>query len=200
MQRNEMLVRTVRETVGDSVDVMVEAYMGWGNVEYATQMIRRLEQYDVAWVEEPLLPDDLLGYKRLRSAVGTPIAAGEHEFTKFGFRDLIVQEAVDIIQPDVRRAGGITEVKKISGMAEAFGISCAPHVAYIETLHLTMSCPAIKWAEHTCRPSWEDQESGFADAYIIGMPEAKEGYVELDDGKPGLGIELDQEVLKELSM
>ena len=198
MQRNERLVKTVREAVGDDVDVMVEAYMGWGDVDYAVEMIRRLEKYDVAWVEEPLMPDDLEGYRRLRSRVSTPIASGEHEFTKFGFKDLIVREVVDIIQPDVREVGGITEAKKIVGMAEAFGISCAPHVAYMETLHLTLSCPTIKWAEHTCRPSWEKGEGGFSDAYIIGMPEAKNGFMELDEEKPGLGIELNMEVVERL--
>jgi L-alanine-DL-glutamate epimerase-like enolase superfamily enzyme len=198
MKRNEMLVKTVREAVGDDIEVMVEAYMGWGDVEYAAEMIKRLEKYHPAWVEEPLMPNDVAGYKRLRSKVGTPIAAGEHEFTKFGFRDLIGEGVVDIIQPDVRRAGGITEVKKIAGMAEAFGVACAPHVAYVETLHLTMSCPAIRWAEHTCQPSWDKGEGGFSDAYILGVPEAKDGFMQLSEDKPGLGIELDGDVLDRL--
>jgi len=200
MKRNEMLVNTVREAVGDDIEIMIDPYMGWADVDYAVEMINRLEKYHLTWVEEPLLPDDFEGYKYLRSKVKTPIAAGEHEYTRYGFKDLILQKVVDIIQPDVRRMGGITEAKKVAGMAEAFGIPCAPHVAYPETLHLIMSCPKVKWAEYTCVPSWEKTKCGFADAYILGSPQAKNGYIELDENKPGLGIELNMEVIERVKL
>jgi L-rhamnonate dehydratase len=202
IEKNEMLVKTVREAVGDDIDIMIDPYMGWGDVEYSVEMTKRLEKYHLTWVEEPLLPDDFEGYKYLRSKVGVPIAAGEHEYTRFGFRELIIQKIVDIIQPDLRRLGGITEAKKVAAMAEAFNVPCAPHVAYAETLHFVMSCPMIKWAEDTCVPSWEkkDEEGGFSDAYIIGAPKAKNGYMELDENKPGLGIELNMEVIERLTI
>ncbi|MBA7578230.1 L-rhamnonate dehydratase [subsurface metagenome] len=200
MERNEMLVKTVREAVGDNISIMIDPYMSWAEIDYAVEMIKRLDKYNLDWVEEPLLPDDFEGYKYLRSKVETPIAAGEHEFTKFGHKDLIVNRVVDIIQPDIRRMGGLTEAKKVATLAEAFGIPYAPHVAYAETIHLVVSCPMVRWAEDICVPSWEKekQEGGFSDAYIIGAPKAENGFIEVDDTKPGLGIELNMEVIEKL--
>ncbi len=199
MKRNELLVRTVREAIGDDFDIMIDAYMGWADVNYAIEMINRLEKYSLTWVEEPLMPDDLEGYACLRSKVRTPIAAGEHEFTRFGAKELIKNRLVDIIQLDVRRAGGITETKKIAGMAEAFGMPYIPHLAYPETLHLVVSCPMSKWAEDiSAIPSWEEAQGGFTDAYILGAPKVKNGYIELDENKSGFGIKLNTEVIDEL--
>ena len=161
IERNEMLVRTVREAVGLDIDLMIEVYMGWGDVEYAIKMIKRLEKYNLAWVEEPLLPDDFEGYKRLKSRVGVTIAAGEHEFTKYGAKDLIINNIVDILQFDVRRAGGLTETKKIAALAETFSVKYIPHIAYAETLQLIASCPQITMAEVTPTPSWEKSGGGF---------------------------------------
>lgn len=200
MARNEMLVKTVREAVGDDISIMIDPYMGWAEVDYAVEMIRRLEKYNLDWVEEPLLPDDFEGYKYLCSKVETPIAAGEHEFTRFGYKELIVNRIVDIVQPDIRRMGGLTEAKKVAALAEAFNMPYAPHVAYAETIHLAMSCPMVRWAEDTCVPSWEkeEQKGGFSDAYISGSPKAKNGFIEIDDTRPGLGIELNMEVIEKL--
>ena len=194
MERNELLVKTIREAVGEDIEIMVEAYMGWSELSYAVDMIKKLEKYNVSWVEEPLMPDDFEGYKRLRTKVGAQIAAGEHEFTKYGARDMIQNGIVDIIQFDVRRAGGLTEAKKIAALAEAYGIEYAPHIAYAETLHLIMSSPQVKWAEVTPAPSWENEQEGLADSYIKGVPKPDNGFIDLED-KPGIGIELNGEVI-----
>ncbi len=118
MRRNVELVRTVREVVGPDVDLAGDAYMGWDE-RYAIRMIRMLEDegLDLAWVEEPLMPDDWDGYAAIRAATGTQISGGEHEFTRYGFRQLIERGSVDILQPDVNRCGGITEARKIWAMA-----------------------------------------------------------------------------------
>ena len=200
MQRNEMLVKTVREAVGDEIDIMVDAYMGWSDSDYAADMIKRLEKYNLAWVEEPLMPDDFEGYKYLRSKIDTPIAAGEHEFTKFGFKEMITQKVVDIIQLDVRRMGGLTEAKKVVALCEAFSISCVPHVLYAETIHLILSCPSIKWGENICSPSWEKAKCGFSDAYVLNYPIVVGGYMDIKEEKPGLGIELNMEVIEKIKV
>jgi len=166
MEKNERLVKTVREAVGDGIELMVEVYMAWNDITYATEMIRRLQKYNLSWVEEPLMPNNYEGYKLLKSKVDVNIAAGEHEFTRFGAKDLIVNNIVDIIQLDPRRMGGITEGKKVAALAEAFGVEFAPHIAYPETLHLTMACPYIKWAEVTAVPSWE-KNKGELSGYIV---------------------------------
>lgn len=199
MEKNELLVRAVREAAGWDVDIMIDAYMSWADVDYATQMIRRLDKYDLTWVEEPLLPDDFEGYRRLRSKVASPLAAGEHEFTRFGFRELITNDVLDILQPDIRRLGGLTEAKKVAAMAEAFNIPLAPHVAYAETVHFALACPQVKWAEDTCRPSWETQGAGFTDSYVVGGPIARNGFIDIADDAPGLGISPNMEVVERLS-
>ena len=86
------LMQTVRETAGPDIEIMADAYMGW-DVPYAIRMIRMIEDagLDLRWVEEPVIPDDIQGYAGIRRAVTTPIWGGEHEFTRFGFRQLIAE-------------------------------------------------------------------------------------------------------------
>ena len=112
MRKNAELVGTLREAVGDDVDVMADAYMGW-TAQYAIEMIRLLDDYHLAWIEEPVLPDDLDGYARIRASTRTAIAGGEHEFTRYGFKELITRGCVDYVQLDVNRVGGVTEARKI---------------------------------------------------------------------------------------
>ena len=200
MVRNEMLVKTVREAVGDDIDIMMDAYMSWADTEYAVEMIRRLDKYHMTWIEEPLFPDDFSGYKYLRSKVSTPISAGEHEYTRFGFKQLLEDQILDIIQPDIIRMGGITEARKVIAMAEAFNMPVAPHIAYPEALHVIMSSPMVKWGEDPCVPSWEknNKGDGFSDAFIKNGPKIENGFAVLDENKPGLGFDLNFEAIERL--
>ena len=115
MQKNVELVKTVREVVGDGVDVMADAYMGW-TLDYAKRMLPLLERFNLRWLEEPVIPDDTRGYRELKSYGRIPIAGGEHEFTIFGFRDLLEANALDYIQFDTNRVGGISQARKISAL------------------------------------------------------------------------------------
>ncbi|HJT71505.1 MAG TPA: enolase C-terminal domain-like protein, partial [Terriglobales bacterium] len=126
MQRNLELVRTVRETVGDEVDVMADAYMGW-TLDYAKRMLPLLEAFNLRWLEEPVIPDDIHGYAELKRSGRIPIAGGEHEFTLYGFRELLEARAVDYIQFDTNRVGGISQARKIAALAEAHSIPVIPH-------------------------------------------------------------------------
>ena len=126
MQKNVELVRTVRETVGDGIDIMTDAYMGW-TLDYANRMLPLLEPFNLRWLEEPVIPDDIRGYAELKSYGRIPIAGGEHEFTLFGFQQLLDARAVDYIQFDTNRVGGITQARKISALAEAHQIPVIPH-------------------------------------------------------------------------
>ena len=120
MRANEDQVACVREAVGDDIEIMADAYMGWDFL-YAKKMCRRLEKYNLAWVEEAFLPDDLDSYSKLRQETNIPISGGEHEYTRFGFKNIIDKQAMDIIQPDLRRCGGFTEARKIAAQAAAAG-------------------------------------------------------------------------------
>jgi len=121
MQQNIGLVRTVRETVGDGIDVMADAYMGW-NLDYAKRILPLLEPFNLRWLEEPVIPDDIYGYAELRRRTSIPIAGGEHEFTLYGFRDLLEARAVDYIQFDTNRVGGLTQARKIAALAESHSV------------------------------------------------------------------------------
>src|SRR6202035_1934458 len=126
MQKNVELVRTVRETVGDEIEVMSDAYMGW-TLDYAKRMLPLLEPFHLRWLEEPVIPDDIHGYAELKAYGQIPIAGGEHEFTVYGFRELLEAHALDYIQFDTNRVGGITQARKIAALAEAHSVPVIPH-------------------------------------------------------------------------
>lgn len=127
-------VKAVRDAIGTSIDLMVDANNGW-SVATAIRVANRLERYDVNWLEEPVLAEDYSGYQQIRSATEIPIAGGESEYTKWGFKELFTQNCIDIVQADVGRVGGITEYMKVGGMAEAFNLPMCPHGAGIVSAH-----------------------------------------------------------------
>jgi L-rhamnonate dehydratase len=137
IRKNVELVRTVVDAVGPDVDVMADAYMSW-DVGYAIRCLRAIEDdgLRLRWIEEPAIPDDVLGLARIRAAVSTPVAAGEHEATRFGFRDLVNAGAVDVLQPDVNRLGGITEARRVWALGETFGLDVIPHLGFAHNAQL----------------------------------------------------------------
>jgi L-rhamnonate dehydratase len=198
MQRNIDLVRTVRETVGDEVDVMADAYMGW-TLDYARRMIPLLEPYHLRWVEEPVLPDDIGGYAALKAMNVMPISGGEHEFTLYGFRELIDARAVDVIQFDTNRVGGITQAKKVQALAEAYEIPVIPHAGQLHNFHVVMSSLNSPMAEYF--PPVDVEVGNELFWYIFkGEPVAKEGFVDLDENAPGLGLTIDEAALKKFDV
>jgi L-rhamnonate dehydratase len=187
MKKNFELVRTVREAIGEDIDLAADAYMGWDR-HYASEMIARLEEFQLAWIEEPLIPEDLEGYAALRRKVKTPISGGEHEFTRWGFRQIIEQQAVDILQPDVNRVGGITEARKIWALASAHHMPVIPHAGNAHNLHLVMSHLNSPMAEAFPSQGPIDADTYFS-RVLQGEPEPVDGYFELAT-TPGLGISL----------
>ncbi len=199
MRKNLALIRTVRDAAGPDIELMADAYMGW-DVNYAIRMIRMIEDAGLAlaWVEEPVIPDDIDGYAQIRRSVETPISGGEHEFTRYGFRELIRREAVSILQPDVNRVGGITEARKIWAMAAAYNIPVIPHAGQSHNYHLVMAHLNSPMAEYFPSPSEGaplDDDTLFWELFE-GEPLARDGYIALS-GKPGLGLTLNAAALKE---
>lgn len=188
MARNEDLVRTVRDVAGDQIDIMVDCYMGW-SLEYAREMLRRLAPYRLRWVEEPLTADDIAGYADLRAMGIVPIAGGEHEYSPYGFRQLIEARAVDFAQFDVNRVGGITAAQKIVHLCEAFDVAVMPHAGQMHNYHISMSTVAAPFAEYFPIVPVEVGNELFW--YIFdGEPEAENGFVQLRDDVPGFGLSL----------
>jgi L-alanine-DL-glutamate epimerase-like enolase superfamily enzyme len=199
MRKNVALVKTVRDAIGPDVELMADAYMGW-DVPYSIRMIRMLEDagMNLAWVEEPLIPDQIDGYAQIRRAVQTPISGGEHEFTRYGFGELIRREAVDILQPDVNRCGGITEARKIWAMAAAHGLRVIPHAGQVHNYHLVMSQLNSPIAEYFPGPAENvplDDDTLFWELFR-GEPKAVDGHVTLS-ASPGLGVTLNDERVRE---
>jgi L-rhamnonate dehydratase len=198
MQRNIELVRAVRHTVGDAIDVMADAYMGW-TLDYAKRMLPLLEPFHLRWLEEPVIPDDIHGYAELRTNGRIPIAGGEHEFTIYGFRDLLETRAVDYIQFDTNRVGGITQARKIAALAEGYSVPVIPHAGQMHNYHIVMASLNSPMAEYF--PIVDVEVGNELFWYIFdGEPTAKGGFIDLDESLPGLGITVNEKKLAEFEV
>jgi L-alanine-DL-glutamate epimerase-like enolase superfamily enzyme len=200
LRRNVELVETVRQAVGDDVELAADAYMGW-DLGYAIEAARRLQRFELAWIEEPLMPHDLAGYAELkRRCPWQRWSCGEHSYTKWEFRQLIESRAVDILQPDVNRVGGITEALKVCALAETAGLPVVPHSNEAHNLHVVFSRPASVCPLVEYFPDGEpDTGNELFWKLFRGTPLAEEGTIGLPDA-PGLGLEVNEEVAAELQV
>ena len=137
----------VREAVGADVQIFIDANNGY-YAKQAIRLARVFAEYDVGWFEEPVLADDIEGLAAVARAIEIPVATGEHEYTKYGFRELIARGGADIVQPDVGRVGGITEWMKVAHLAHAFNLPVAPHAYQLVHLHLACATPNLKIVEY----------------------------------------------------
>jgi len=198
MQHNVALVRTVREAVGEGIDVMADAYMGW-TLDYAKRMLPLLEPFYLRWLEEPIIPDDLHGYAELKSVSRIPIAGGEHEFTLYGYHDLLEAHALDYIQFDTNRVGGITQARKIAALAEAYSVPVIPHAGQMHNFHVVMASLNSPMAEYF--PVVDVEVGNELFWYIFeGEPKAKGGFVDLDENVPGLGLKINEKALEKFDI
>jgi L-alanine-DL-glutamate epimerase-like enolase superfamily enzyme len=193
MERNLELVRTARQTIGYEIDLMADAYMGW-TLDYARRMIPLLEPFRLRWLEEPVIPDDIAGYAALKSFGRIPIAGGEHEFTSYGFRDLLEARAVDYIQFDTNRVGGITQARKVAALAESFSVPVVPHAGQMHNFHVVMASYNSPLAEFF--PPVDVEIGNELFWYIFeGEPKPENGFIDLRDDVPGLGLKIREDAL-----
>jgi len=198
MRKNVEMVKVVRDAVGDDVDIMLEAYMGF-NFAYARQLLKELEPYNLRWVEELLLPDEIHNFAKLKRYTDIPLSGGEHEYTRFGFYDLLKADALDIFQFDTNRVGGFTEAQKICTMAQLHGVEVIPHGGQMHNLHVVMSSFASPMAEYF--PQTEIEVGNEMFWYIFdGEAIAENGRLQLDDNKPGMGLTLKTEGLEHFNI
>lgn len=194
MERNLELVRTVRQVIGYEIDLMCDAYMGW-TLDYARRMVPLLEPFRLRWLEEPVIPDDVHGYAALKAMGRLPIAGGEHEFTLYGFRVLLEAKAVDYIQFDTNRVGGLTQARKIAALAEAYSVPVVPHAGQMHNFHVVMASFNSPLAEFF--PVVDVEIGNELFWYIFkGEPQPVDGCIDLDESVPGLGLTIDEESLK----
>jgi len=193
-------VRAVREAIGGDVRLMVDANHCF-TVPAAIKLGRELEKLDVDWFEEPISPEDLDGYVEVTRALDMAVAGGENEFTRWGFRDIVTRKAMDIVQPDVCAAGGISECRKIATLAAAHGVECVPHawgsaIGLAATLHFLAALPDQPPSFRPMPPllEFEQCENPFRDLLTVDPIVQVRGIVQIPTA-PGLGIEVKRDVL-----
>jgi L-alanine-DL-glutamate epimerase-like enolase superfamily enzyme len=198
LRKNVEMVRVVREAVGDDVDIMLECYMGF-NYAYSRKLLKELEPYQLRWVEEMLLPDEIQNFAKLKKETSIPLSGGEHEYARYGFHDLLQTNALDIFQFDTNRVGGFTEAQKICNMALVHGVEVIPHGGQMHNLHVVMSSFASPMAEYF--PQTEIEVGNEMFWYIFdGEAIAENGQLQLDDNKPGMGLTLKSEYLDQFNI
>jgi L-alanine-DL-glutamate epimerase-like enolase superfamily enzyme len=186
-------VQAARAALGPRIDIMVDAH-GTFTVGEAKRFAHHVRDCDLAWFEEPVTADDKTGIAEVRAACSIPIACGESEYTRFGFRDLIDKRAADILQPDPATAGGVSELMRISALAAAYNLRLAPH--------LWTGAPAFFAGLHVCAAS----SASYILEYSLGanpmLHDLIEEKIEVVDGdilipeRPGLGITIREDVVK----
>lgn len=183
-------VRVVREAIGPDVKLMVDANCAYRYYE-AIQLAKRIEAYEPFWFEEPVAPDDYEGHRKLAQATTIPIATGENEYTRYGFRDLINQGAVAILNPDAKILGGVTEFMKVAALAQSYDLDIAPHGSQDIHVHLVAAIPnglILEFYRDTVDPMWGKmyhQTLRLNDDGTVSPPDA-----------PGIGIDPNYEVLE----
>ncbi|MBI3281727.1 MAG: L-rhamnonate dehydratase [Acidobacteria bacterium] len=183
-------IAEVRGMIGPDAGLMIDCLARW-DVPYTLEMDRRLAGHRLRWIEEPLYPDDLEGYARLcREVRGTRIASGEHEYTRYGFAELIRHKAAHILQPDITWSGGLTELRRIATLAASAGLPFIPHRGgSLYGLHLILATPTCHLAE-----SFGIGETGNEIMEAMTPPYEK-GHIHAPE-KPGFGVELNEQLLQ----
>jgi L-alanine-DL-glutamate epimerase-like enolase superfamily enzyme len=150
----------------------------------------KVKHCDIMFLEEPVMADDIPGLSRFKKGTDVPLATGEHEYTKYGVRDLILAGAADIIQTDGTRAGGFTEMLKIAALTQAWNLKFAPHAMENIHIHLISACYNALYLERLLM--FEEITS----LIYKDCPKPVDGYMYLTE-RPGLGLSLDMDFIKE---
>jgi len=191
-------VKAIREAVGPDVDIMLDVNSAY-DAATAIKVCRELEGDDITWIEEPVPPDDLDGYRKVREGQGIPVAAGESEFGVFGFRELIQRGAIDIAQPDVARIGGFTGARRVGALVHAHNLRYAPHtgfsagVSHLAALHVAAAVPNLMTYEYFFAPN------PLRDLFTEPFPMPSAGFIDVPQ-RPGLGLELDERTVRKFEI
>ena len=198
-KKDEAAVKYLREELGPGVEIMLDVgrYVNWSG-SHALKMARTLAAYDISWLEEPLPQDDVDGYVRLTQLSPVRIATGEGEYNRFGFKQLITRHAADVLQPDICRAGGLTEGMRIADLVQAWNLSLVPH-GFSTAVNVAAN---LQWVSAMMSASLlEFRRTKSPLIFNLAKPrfEAKQGRLPIPD-KPGIGIEIDENVVKECTV
>lgn len=195
---DEAIIKAVREELGDDFELQIDLATKWRNVGHSIAMFKRLEKYNLNWIEEPILSDNTNGYKKLNGISSAKLAGGESLTTRFEFQEFLQNAQPDIVQPDITRCGGITEMKKIYDLATLHGTKLVPHgfstgillAATVQFLAATEECDLIEYSQ---------SNSPLFTKLVKNRIKFENGYVVVPDCI-GLGVELDEELIEKYRM
>jgi D-arabinonate dehydratase len=185
-------VRVAREAIGPNRTLLMDANGKWKNKQEAVRACRKFAEYDPYFIEEPVMPDSLDLYREVNGALDYAVAGGELEFSRYGFRDLIREDAVEIIQPDVTVVGGVTEWMRVAQTAASHDIPVAPHYNWDLHIQLLAAVENSLWIEYFYR----DSDVKAFDDVLEHQIEPEDGVIQLPQ-RPGHGVELDRDALEE---
>ncbi len=187
MRQNVGLVRTLRETLGDDYDIMLDCWQAFDPV-YAIDLAERIAEFQPRWLEECVMPDRIDSYRRVKDATSIPLSGAEHEYTRWGFKRFIDDEALDILQPDIYWCGGLSETLKIAAMASAADLIVIPHGHSTHAgLHFTLAQSPILTPYQEYLVKWNTLNQYFLAHSLI--PE--NGFLH-HPTQNGLGMDLDE--------
>lgn len=192
------VVDAVRSAIGPQVDLAIDCHSAYDLIS-AIKIAVALEPYQLMWLEDPVPPENIDAFRKLTESTRTPICTGENFYTKFGFKEILCKQAVDIIEPDLQKAGGLYESLSIADLAELYAIPVAPHcvvspIGTLASVHLVASIPNFSILEYHMIgiPWWGDLIAG-------GDNLIKDGFISVPD-RPGLGIEINESAFEKYNI
>jgi L-rhamnonate dehydratase len=194
LKKNEDFVARARQIIGDDAELMLDCYMAF-DVEYTVRLAERLRPYRLKWIEEYLIPEDIEGHKEVRRRLPwQTLASGEHCYTRFPYQQMLKDDCLDILQPDIHWVGGLSECVKISQMAAAAGKTVCLHGGALNPygLHLTWAMSNTPWGEYFIGspPGIPLEEVAHPGALI-----PRDSHIEFRPGGPGFGLDIQAEWL-----
>ena len=195
LRKNLAQLADMREKVGEDYWLMLDCWMSL-DVEYATRLAHAAAEHGLKWIEEALIPDDYWGYAELRRRAPSTVlvTTGEHEATRWGFRQLL-ETGVDLIQPDVGWCGGITELLKISALADAHGTMVVPHGSSVYSYHFVVTRTNSPFAEFLMMHPTAEEVVPMFSPMLVGEPVPVNGRLKVPE-TPGFGVELSDAIEK----
>ena len=186
MRKNIDLVRTLRESLGDDNEIMLDCWQSW-DLTYAVRMTERIEEFSPRWLEECAMPDRIDTYRELRQRTSIPLSGAEHEYTRWGFKRFVDAGALDVLQPDIYWAGGLSEVMKIAAYATVHDLITIPHGHSTPAgIHFSASQSPVHTPYQEYLVKWNEVHQ-----FFLSSPIRPEGGAIKTPETPGMGMDLD---------
>ena len=186
IKKNVLLVKTLRETLGDDDDIMLDCWQSW-DLNYTVMIADQIEEYRLRWLEEVAMPDRIDTYRQIRESISIPLSGAEHEYTRWGFKRFVDEEALDILQPDIYWAGGLSETLKIANYATVHDLITIPHGHSSKAgIHFSLTQSPIHTPYQEYLVKWNDIHQFF----LLNPVSPINGFIDIP-AETGLGMNLD---------